>query len=137
VACGPVGLSGYLDKLSLPSPLLCVRSLKVHELLIKVLIQMTKILSSGLGEGKGWGWERGMSVFQKKKSCRLILRGKVLGREYPAQKPSCTGKKNRYSMSYNAGKKDLHPCMSGKKILLPVGEKNSYTNQITHTPPAS
>ena len=36
---------------------------------------------------------------------------------------------------YNSGKKILHLCMSGKKILSPeVWETNYYPKQITHSP---
>jgi len=40
-------------------------------------------------------------------------------------------------MAYNAGKKILNHCMSGKNLSLEVWEKtNSYTKQITHSPPS-
>ena len=43
--------------------------------------------------------------------------------------------KKKSFMVYNSGKKILHLCMSGKKILSPeVWETNYYPKQITHSP---
>ena len=73
-------------------------------------------------------------ILETKISCRLILKETNFCKEIP-------GEKNSYAekvpfMAYNAGKKVLHRCLSGKNILLPeVLGKNSFPDQITYTLP--
>ena len=73
-------------------------------------------------------------ILETKISCRLILKETNSCQEIP-------GEKNSYAekipfMAYNAGKKVLHRCLSGKNILSPeVLGKNSFPDQITYTLP--
>ena len=68
----------------------------------------------------------------------MISEKNILQTDFEGEKNSCKeipGEKKSYAdkksvMAYNAGKKILHRCISGKKR-----SKNSNTNQITHTPP--
>ena len=85
-----------------------------------------------------WGWPfdfwGGMGNFRNKNILQTHFeRNKFL--------PGNTWRKNSYAekipfMTYNAGKKVLHRCLSGKNILSPeVLGKNSFPDQITYTLP--
>ena len=67
-------------------------------------------------------------------SWRLILRKKIIARKYLAKKNATLKKKS--FIAYNAGK-NLTPLYVRKKLYHQRfgKKKNSYTNQITHTPP--
>ena len=69
-----------------------------------------------------------MGDFRKKIPCKPISKENI------SRKKIATLKKKSF-MVYNSGKKILHLCMSGKKILSPeVWETNYYPKQITHSP---
>ena len=75
-------------------------------------------------------FDGGMTVWvisEKKISCKPISKKNISRMKIP------TLKKKSF-MVYNSGKKILHLCMSGKKMILPeVWKKNSYPKQITHS----
>ena len=72
---------------------------------------------------------------QQKNENRVILRGKIFFKEIPEEK-NPTLKKISF-MAFNVEKKSYTFVCHGKKnsILSVWQEKNSYPNQITHTPP--
>ena len=77
----------------------------------------TNVEQKGI-RGRPWFdfWGGVWMISEKKKIfCRLISRKKILARKYLAKKKFLHWKKKSF-MGYNAGKKILHRCTSGKKF---------------------
>ena len=81
----------------------------------------------------GGGWGGGYRWFGKKISCRLISRGKKPCKEIPRGKKFLHWKK--YLSLFIILEKKSYTVVCQGRNSPEVWGKNSYPNQITHTPP--
>ena len=101
-----------------------------------IIMILSTLEKQNVLRGRTFDFLGGMGDFRKKISCRLISRRKSSCKEVPGHKKFLHWK-NISFMEYNAGKKILHRCMSGKKFYLQRFRKKKFLPKSNHPYPSS